>query len=64
MTVLLGKTIQDHGLVTECIDPEKQVQACGIDLTVSKIESYLSRGCIDFDNSRRELTRLNEPGLS
>ena len=40
MTVLLGKTIQDHGLVTECIDPAKQVQACGIDLTVGKIETY------------------------
>ena len=62
MTVLLGKTIQDHGLVTECIDPAKQVQVCGIDLTVGKIETYLDRGCIDFDNTRRMLPRLNEPG--
>ena len=44
------------------VEPTKQIQPVGIDLTVSRIESYRSKGTIDFDNSKRELPRLNEPG--
>jgi dUTP pyrophosphatase len=60
--VLTGQEIIQKSIVTEMIDPTKQVQPCGIDLTVSKIEIYMSRGTIDFDNSKRVLPRLNEAG--
>jgi len=62
MSVLLGEDVARNNIVTNMIDPAKQIQPVGIDLTVSKIESYRSRGTIDFDNSNRELPRLNEPG--
>jgi dUTP pyrophosphatase len=62
MTVLTGTQIRDQGIVTELIDPSKQVQPCGIDLTVARIEMYKGRGTIDFDNSKRLLPRLEEAG--
>lgn len=62
MTVLTGKQIIDQNIVTELIDKEKQIQPCGVDLTVSKIEMYKSEGVIDFDNSKRKLPRLEECG--
>lgn len=62
MGVLTGKQIIESSIVTELIDPENQVQPCGIDLTVSKIEMYKSEGIIDFDNSKRKLPRLEDSG--
>jgi dUTP pyrophosphatase len=62
MTVLIGKQILERNIVNELISVEKQVQPCGIDLTVSKIEMYKSEGVIDFDNSQRKLPRLEESG--
>ncbi len=62
MGVLTGQQIINQGIVNELIDAEKQVQPCGIDLTVSKIEMYKSEGVIDFDNSKRKLPRLEEVG--
>jgi len=62
MTILTGQQILEQGIVSELIDPVKQVQPCGVDLTVSKIEMYKGRGTIDFDNSQRSLPRLEEAG--
>lgn len=62
MTVLTGSQILSQGIVNELIDPSKQVQPCGVDLTASKIEMYKSEGVIDFDNSQRKLPRLEESG--
>jgi dUTP pyrophosphatase len=62
MAVLTGQQIIKNGIVNELKDPEKQVQPCGIDLTVAKIEMYKSEGVIDFDNSLRKLPRLEESG--
>ena len=62
MSVLTGKEIIERNIVQNLIDPSKQVQPVGIDLTVQKIESYRSNGTIDFDNSKRELPRMSDPG--
>ena len=62
MSVLLGKSIFDTKIIPELIDPNKQIQPVGIDLTVQKIEAYTSQGSIDFDNSKRILPRLNDTG--
>ncbi len=55
MTTLTGKQIIARNIVTDLIDASKQEQPCGVDLTVSKIESYRNHGVIDFDNSKRSL---------
>lgn len=62
MSVLTGKEILENKIINGLIEPEKQVQPCGVDLTVSKIEMYKSEGVIDFDNSQRKLPRLEESG--
>jgi len=62
MGVLTGKQVIDGSIVSELIDPAKQIQPCGVDLTISKIEMYKSEGIIDFDNSKRKLPRLEESG--
>lgn len=62
MSVLTGKEILENKIVSDLIDPEKQVQPCGIDLTIAKIEMFKGRGSIDFDNSKRMLPRLEEAG--
>lgn len=62
MSVLLGKTLIDNGIVSALIEPEKQVQPIGIDLTVRSIENFNSSGTIDFDNSNRMLPRMSESG--
>ena len=62
MSILLGKSLLDNKIVEGLIDPSKQVQPVGIDLTVQKIEAYNSKGTIDFDNSKRQLPRLNDSG--
>ena len=38
-------------------DAKTQVQSCGVDLTVGSLSRYASDGAIDFDNSRRVLSR-------
>ena len=46
--------------VQGCLDPKKQTQINGIDLTVGKIARFDqsdSAGCLDFDNSERRLPR-------
>lgn len=58
--ILTGKQIISDGIVSGLIDETLQEQSCGVDLTVAKIETYMSSGIIDFDNSKREKPRLSE----
>ena len=63
MAVLNDKQLKEaikNGLITNAIDIEKQTQSCGIDLTLNKVESFLERGVLDFDNSERQLPELFE----
>ena len=58
--VLTGKQIIENGIVSDLIDPSLQEQSCGVDLSVAKIEMFMSSGVIDFDNSQRAKPRLAE----
>ncbi len=58
--ILTGKQISDQKIVEQMIDPGKQIQPCGIDLTVGKIELLTNRGSIDFDNTGRILPNTLE----
>ena len=58
--VLTGKDILSRGIVTDVLDAGLQTQSVGIDLTIAKIETYMSSGIIDFDNSKRTKPRMSE----
>jgi len=53
MTILTGS--EARGLVESMIDPETQTQMCGVELTLQKIERFLTAGAVSFDNKEREL---------
>ena len=55
MTALPGQVIVDCGIVSDMIEPATQVQPCGVDLTIGKIDMITSYGVIDFDNKSRKL---------
>lgn len=58
--ILTGKDILSQGIITNVLDAKLQEQSVGIDLTISKIETYMSSGIIDFDNSKRQKPRMAE----
>lgn len=43
-------------LVEGLRDPDTQIQACGVDLTVRSVSHYVSSGTVDFDNAHRALS--------
>ncbi len=53
MTVLTGARARE--LVESMIDPETQTQMCGMELTLQKIERFISAGAMAFDNKERKL---------
>ena len=53
MTILTGG--EARGLVESMIDPETQTQMCGVELTLQKIERFLTAGAVAFDNKERKL---------
>ena len=53
MTILTGS--EARGLVESMIDPETQTQMCGVELTLQKIECFLTAGAVSFDNKERKL---------
>jgi dUTP pyrophosphatase len=53
MTILTGSVAR--GLVESMIDPETQTQMCGVELTLQKIERFLTAGAVAFENKERKL---------
>ncbi len=53
MTVLTGAEASKR--VEAMIDPSAQTQMCGVELTLQKVERYLSAGALAFDNKDRKL---------
>lgn len=47
-------------LVKDLIDKKKQIQQCGVDLTVSKVFSLEGEGVLDFTNEKRKLPKYKE----
>jgi dUTP pyrophosphatase len=47
-------------LVKNLIDQEKQVQQCGVDLSVGKMFTLEGKGVIDFSNEKRKLPEYAE----
>jgi dUTP pyrophosphatase len=42
------------------INPEEQTQMCGVELTLQKVERFLSAGALAFDNKERKLPKTEE----
>lgn len=55
----LGETL-DRGVVREMIDPQVQVQICGVDLTLRSVERFVTPGAIDYDNKERQVSNTEE----
>jgi dUTP pyrophosphatase len=53
MTILTGS--EARGLVESMIDSETQTQMCGVELTLQKIERFITAGAVAFDNKERKL---------
>ena len=53
MTILTGS--EARGLVESMIDPETQTQMCGVELTLQKIERFITGGAVAFENKERKL---------
>jgi dUTP pyrophosphatase len=53
MTIMTGSEVS--ALVEFAIDAGVQVQMCGVELTLQKIERFVSAGALAFDNEERKL---------
>ena len=56
MTILTGS--EARGLVESMINPEMQTQMCGVELTLQKIERFLTAGAVAFENKERKLPEI------
>lgn len=62
--LLSDKEIKDYAakglLVRDMIDPNVQIQQCGVDLSVAKVFSLEGEGVLDFTNEKRKLPEYVE----
>jgi len=58
MAILTGE--EARGLVESMIDPKVQVQMCGVELTLQRIERFVSAGSLSYDNIERKLPETEE----
>jgi dUTP pyrophosphatase len=59
MSILAGaelSALMEGGAVEGMRDKSLQTQMCAVELTLSKVERFSSRGSVDFDNSERALS--------
>jgi len=63
MSIIAGKELLemlDRGVVRDMIDPDVQVQICGIDLTIRSVERFVTAGAVDYDNKERVVSKTEE----
>ncbi|MGC9515369.1 deoxyuridine 5'-triphosphate nucleotidohydrolase [Methanocrinis sp.] len=63
MAIISGRElgeILERGVVREMIDPEVQVQICGVDLSLRSVERFVTPGAIDYDNKERQVSKTEE----
>jgi len=58
MSILTGA--QANSLVESMINPEMQVQMCGVELTLQRVECFSSAGGLAYDNKERTLPIMKE----
>lgn len=63
MAIIAGielRGLLERGGVVDMVDPQVQVQICGVDLTLRSIERFETAGAIDFDNREREVSKTEK----
>ena len=50
---ILRKLIEEHRLVSNYLDLDKQLQPSGFDLSMESVEEFLDGGAVDFSNKER-----------
>jgi dUTP pyrophosphatase len=50
---ILRKLIEEHRLVSNYLDLDKQLQPSGFDLSMESVEEFLGGGAVDFSNKER-----------
>ena len=63
MSIIAGielRDLLDRGAVTDMVDPEVQVQVCGVDLTLRSVELFATPGAVDYDNRERKVSKTEE----
>ena len=58
MSILTGA--EGRNLVESMIDPETQTQMCGVELTLQRVERFISAGALAYDNKERKLPVTKE----
>jgi dUTP pyrophosphatase len=58
MTILSGKDAS--AMLEAMVDPQAQIQMCGVELTLGRIERFVSAGAVAFDNSERKISLTEE----
>lgn len=58
MSILTGA--ESRKLVESMIDPEIQTQMCGVELTLQRLERFVSAGALAYDNKDRKLPDMKE----
>lgn len=58
MTLLTGAEAQ--GFVESMINPKEQTQMCGVEMTLLRIDRFISAGSMAFDNKERTLPEMEE----
>ena len=58
MSILTGA--EGRKLVESMIDPEMQTQMCGVELTLQRVERFISAGVLAYDNKERKLPETKE----
>jgi dUTP diphosphatase len=58
MSILTGA--QAQSLVESMIDPKIQVQMCGVELTLQRVERFITAGALAYDNKERTLAEMKE----
>ena len=50
----------EEGLIEGYVDLKKQLQPCGFDLSIAKIQRYKTAGAVDFDNTERKMAEVED----
>ncbi len=58
--IMPKQLIRQMNLILEMVDEKKQMQPCGVDLSVKEIHRFVSKGTIDFTNEKRQVSKTEK----
>lgn len=58
--IVPGRVAFGRNIITRLLSADKQIQPCGIDLTLKRVMTWSSPGAIDFTNAHRKASQTVE----